>query len=156
MFLSSAMSVLEHVSEFQDTVVRRSTREIVADKVISLIASGTLRVGDLLPGERDLAAAFQVSRETVRGGMQILAARGFIEISHGARTKIINADVGPVMMGLLDAFADILINTFMPDFSAITLDVCVSLRASDFVRFCLTAFMIFWAAMSCRHDKGTV
>ncbi len=103
MFLSSAMSVLDHVSEFQETVVRRSTREIVADKVISLIASGTLRVGELLPGERDLAAAFQVSRETVRGGMQILAARGFVEISHGARTKIINADVGPVMMGLREA-----------------------------------------------------
>ena len=100
---SSLSAVLGHVSEFQDAVVRRNTREIVADKVISLIASGILHVGDLLPGERDLAAAFQVSRESVRGGMQILSARGVVEISHGARTKVITSDVGSSKIGVHDA-----------------------------------------------------
>ena len=92
--------VLKRVPELHDAVVRRNARDIVAEKVASLIASGILQVGDVLPSERDLAAALQVSRETVRGGMQILAGRGIVEVSHGARTKIISADVGPMATGL--------------------------------------------------------
>jgi DNA-binding FadR family transcriptional regulator len=97
-----AVLVLEQVPGLQGSVVRRNVRDIVADKVASLIASGILRLGDVLPSERDLAAAFQVSRETVRGGMQILAARGIIEVSHGARTRVISTDVGSVATGLLE------------------------------------------------------
>ena len=92
--------MLEHVPELRDAMVRRNVRDIVADKVAALIGAGILQVGDVLPSERDLAAALQVSRETVRGGMQILATRGIIEVSHGARTRVISADVGPATMGL--------------------------------------------------------
>jgi len=92
--------VLRRVPELHDAVVRRTARDIVADKVASLIASGILQVGEVLPSERDLATALQVSRETVRGGMQILAARGIVEVSQGARTRIISTDVGPLATGL--------------------------------------------------------
>ena len=50
-----------------------------------------VHAGGELVGERDLAAAIQVSRETVRGGVQILAARGIIEVSHGARTRVVSS-----------------------------------------------------------------
>jgi DNA-binding FadR family transcriptional regulator len=93
-------SVLGRVLELHEAVVRRNARDIVADKVASLIAAGILQVGEVLPSERDLAAALHVSRETVRGGMQILAARGIVEVSQGARTKIISTDVGPLATGL--------------------------------------------------------
>lgn len=100
MRVQDTVSVLEQVRGFRGSVVRRNARDIVADNVAWLIASGILQVGDVLPGERDLAAAFQVSRETVRGGIQILTARGIIEVSHGARTRVISTDVGPVTTGL--------------------------------------------------------
>jgi len=100
MAAQSAFSVIEHVSELRDPVVRRTARDIVADKVAGLVAAGIVRVGDLLPSERDLAGAFQVSRETVRGGMQILAARGVIEISQGARTRVVSTDVGSLAPGV--------------------------------------------------------
>ncbi len=80
--------------------MRRSARDTVAEKIASVIASGVLQVGDALPSERDLATAIQVSRETVRGGVQILAARGIIEVSHGARTRVISSDVGSFAVGL--------------------------------------------------------
>jgi DNA-binding FadR family transcriptional regulator len=89
-------AVLERVLDLGGGVVRRNAREIVAAKIASLIATGILQVGDVLPSERDLATAFRLSRETVRGGMQILATRGIIEVSHGARTRVISADVGPL------------------------------------------------------------
>lgn len=95
-----AFSVIEHLPDLRDPVVRRTTRDLVADKVAALIASGIVQVGDFLPSERDLAAAFQVSRETVRSGMQILAARGVIEIFQGARTRVVSTDLGPVMPGV--------------------------------------------------------
>ena len=81
----SAVSLLERVPELRTAVVRHTVRDVVADKIATLIASGMLQVGDVLPSERDLAAALQVSRVTVRGGHQILSARGIIEVSHGVR-----------------------------------------------------------------------
>lgn len=95
----SVLSVIGHLPDLRDPVVRRTTRDLVADKIAGLIASGVMQIGDVLPSERDLAGALQVSRETVRGGMQILAARGVIEISQGARTRVVSADLGPAAPG---------------------------------------------------------
>ncbi len=100
MGLQAPLSVLEQVPELHDGVIRRNIRDIVSDKIASLIASRILQVGDMLPSERDLATALRVSRETVRGAMQILATRSIIEISHGARTRVISAEVGPVVTGI--------------------------------------------------------
>lgn len=98
----SAISVIEHLADLRDPVVRRTTRDLVADKIAALIASGIVQIGDFLPSERDLAGAFQVSRETVRSGMQILAARGVIEIFQGARTRVVSTDLGPVVPGVTE------------------------------------------------------
>lgn len=104
-----AFCLFEHIPELRHGVARRSVRELVSDKVATLIASGILQVGDTLPSERDLATAFQVSRETVRGAMQILATRGIIEISQGARTRVVSAEVGTLSSGLREPK---LINTY--------------------------------------------
>jgi DNA-binding FadR family transcriptional regulator len=96
-------SVLDHVSRLRDRMERRSARDIVSDKIASAIASGVLSVGDVLPSERDLATALQVSRETVRGGLQSLAAHGIIEVSHGSRTRVRSVDVRGFDADLLTA-----------------------------------------------------
>ncbi|HTU26226.1 MAG TPA: FCD domain-containing protein [Pirellulales bacterium] len=95
-----AASVLERMPDLRESVARRNMRYVVADTLAALIATGVLQVGDVLPGERDLATALQVSRETVRGGVQILATHGVIEVIHGVRTRVVSADVGPLGTGL--------------------------------------------------------
>jgi DNA-binding FadR family transcriptional regulator len=90
------LALLEHVQELQTPLERGSVRENVADKLAGLIAGGILQVGDTLPSERDLASAFRVSRMTVRGGIQILSARGILGVSQGSRTRVLSAEVGPV------------------------------------------------------------
>lgn len=99
MNLPTALSVFERVPELRHGVIRRNVRELVADKIASLIAAGMLQVGEALPSERDLAVALQVSRETVRGALQILAARDIIAISQGARTRVLSAEVGSLAIG---------------------------------------------------------
>lgn len=93
------------VPAFRDIIVKRSVKDQVGNKIAALIASGILRVGDPLPGERDLATALNVSRETVRGAIQDLAARGILEVSHGARTRVVRPDVGAVTIGFASARA---------------------------------------------------
>ncbi len=97
--LTKQASALAEVSSLRDGVVKRGIREIVCDKLQTLIASGVLQVGDELPGERELQA-FDVGRETVRGAIQILAGRGIVEVSHGSRTRIARNDVGPITIGI--------------------------------------------------------
>lgn len=77
--------------EIAGTIVKRTVREMISDKLASSIASGVLQIGDELPSERELAAAFSVSRESVRSAIQDLASRGLVEVSHGARTRVVSA-----------------------------------------------------------------
>jgi DNA-binding FadR family transcriptional regulator len=71
---------------------KRTVREQITDKLAGMIASGMLRPGDELPSERDLAEALEVSRETVRGAVQALAARGMIGVAQGARSRVLGPE----------------------------------------------------------------
>lgn len=102
---SPTSMVLTKVPAFRDAIVKRSIKDVVADKIGGLIASGILQVGDALPSERDFAASLNVSRETVRGAIQILDTRGIIGVSHGSRTRVLRADVGSVAIGVATARA---------------------------------------------------
>jgi DNA-binding FadR family transcriptional regulator len=74
-------SGLAYLPDLHKIGSRWTARDLVADKIGRLIVSGILQVGDQLPNERDLAGALQVSRETVRDGIQNLAVIGIIEVS---------------------------------------------------------------------------
>ena len=58
--------------------------EEIADQIRALVAQGQLRPGDRLPPERELAGAFQVSRNTLREALRALELAGMIESRKGA------------------------------------------------------------------------
>ena len=93
--LTSSDFVLEHAPQLRASVRRDSVSDIVADKLAGMIAAGTLQVGDVLPSERELAAALRVSRQSVRGGIARLVALGVLAVSQGARTRVISTDSLP-------------------------------------------------------------
>jgi DNA-binding FadR family transcriptional regulator len=66
---------------------------MIRDKIVSMIASGILQRGDELPSERELSTMLAVSRETVRGAVQLLAGEGVVQVSQGARTRVARVDV---------------------------------------------------------------
>lgn len=67
---------------------RAPIREQIARSLTDLIAAGLLKTGDELPPERELAAMLEVSRESLRGGLQLLADRGILDIGQGTRTRV--------------------------------------------------------------------
>jgi GntR family transcriptional repressor for pyruvate dehydrogenase complex len=62
--------------------------ERIASRLVSLIAERHLRPGDKLPSERDLAAAMQVSRPSLREALRALAMLNVVEIRQGSGTYV--------------------------------------------------------------------
>ncbi|WP_182525358.1 FadR/GntR family transcriptional regulator [Nocardioides dongkuii] len=67
----------------------------VVERVEEQILAGTLKVGDRLPPERDLAAQLQVSRAAVREAMRTLEAQGVVRSGVGS-----GPDAGTVVSAL--------------------------------------------------------
>jgi DNA-binding transcriptional MocR family regulator len=94
------MSVFAQVPHLRAEIGRRTVRERISDKLASLIASGILQIGEELPSERDLAALLAVSRETVRGAIQTLAAIGVVAVSQGSRTRVVSRKIDTLKIGV--------------------------------------------------------
>jgi DNA-binding FadR family transcriptional regulator len=62
----------------------RQRYEQIADRLVDDLRRGTLRPGQRLPGERDLAARLGVGRASVREALGALAIRGLVETRPGA------------------------------------------------------------------------
>ncbi len=88
--MSIAQSDVEDllVPALKDGIRRHSLREQIASSLADLIAAGLLREGDELPPERELAALLEVSRDSLRGALQLLAERDILTIGHGTRTRV--------------------------------------------------------------------
>lgn len=67
------------------------TADEVVRQIELLVLEGILRVGDRLPGERDLARRLDVSRPILREALKELEARGLLATQHGGGTYV--ADV---------------------------------------------------------------
>ena len=93
--MPSSNFVLERAPQLQGSVRRDSVSDIVADKLAGMIAAGTLQVGDVLPSERELAAALRVSRQSVRAGIARLVALDVLEVHQGARTRVLSTESLP-------------------------------------------------------------
>jgi DNA-binding FadR family transcriptional regulator len=86
------MHLVQELPGLDRELSKRTIKEQISDKLAYMICSGLLQVGDELPSERDLAATLDVSRETVRGAIQTLAALRMIEVAQGARTRVVRTD----------------------------------------------------------------
>jgi GntR family transcriptional regulator, transcriptional repressor for pyruvate dehydrogenase complex len=62
--------------------------DTVASELEARILDGSLKPGDLLPSERELAKELGVSRPPVREAIQKLAAKGLLSTHHGLGTRV--------------------------------------------------------------------
>ena len=72
-----------HISSMSP-IPRRQISGEVARQIQQMIAGRSLREGDRLPTEREIAGALEVSRGAVREGLKFLAALDIVDIRQGA------------------------------------------------------------------------
>ena len=77
----------------------------VVNHVRALIENGTLKPGDQIPPERDLARTLQISRASLRAGIGYLAAIGVMKIKHGVGTFVADGppDFGRASLSFIGA-----------------------------------------------------
>ncbi len=73
----------------EKNVNRRTLKSQIADKLASMISTGMIAEGDILPSERDLAKTYNVSRDSIRGALQILTNQNCIRVNRGFRTTVV-------------------------------------------------------------------
>lgn len=76
------------LTDYNDEVRKRPLKSQIAEKLASMISTEMIAEGDFLPSERDLSKTYDVSRETIRGALQILSDQNFINIVRGSRTQV--------------------------------------------------------------------
>jgi GntR family transcriptional repressor for pyruvate dehydrogenase complex len=79
------------VNEIFSRIAHSRTADDVIGQIELLILEGVVRAGDRLPGERELARQFDVSRPIVRDALKALEARGLVATRAGGGTHV--ADV---------------------------------------------------------------
>ena len=76
----------------------RTASEQVAEQIRSLIASGQVKPGDMLPSERLLIDSYDVAQPTMRGALRILESDGLISIERGTNggARVLEPDLVPL------------------------------------------------------------
>jgi DNA-binding FadR family transcriptional regulator len=69
-----------------------SQTDVVVESIRQMIVDGTLRPGDRLPVEKDLAASLGVSRNPLREGVRALSMMGVLETRQGDGTYVTRLD----------------------------------------------------------------
>jgi GntR family transcriptional repressor for pyruvate dehydrogenase complex len=69
---------------------RGRVSETQAQRILRMIESGELEVGDKLPGERSLASQLGISRSSVREAIRYLEAMGVVDTRVGLGTYVVN------------------------------------------------------------------
>ncbi len=62
-------------------IVAPTIKELFIERIEGLILSGTLKPGDKLPSERELAEQMRISKTIVHIGLEDLARMGFLEVT---------------------------------------------------------------------------
>jgi DNA-binding FadR family transcriptional regulator len=96
--MASNPRFLDRIPGGEKGIHKCAVRDQMADKLSCMIQSGLRQPGVELPSERALGETLKVSRESVRGAIAVGTDRGMVEVSQGARTRI----VGTVGMTLVD------------------------------------------------------
>ena len=79
--------------------------EEIADRIRRLLLDGSLPAGRPLPGERQLAVRFGVSRGSVRDALRVLETIGLLESRHGQGTFPRELDVDRLVVPLTSVVA---------------------------------------------------
>jgi GntR family transcriptional regulator, transcriptional repressor for pyruvate dehydrogenase complex len=82
------MSTQNRPQLFLEPIEQNTATEMVANRLVRLLANGDLKPGDKLPPERELAHQLRVGRTTVREALKLLTLSGLLEARRGDGTYV--------------------------------------------------------------------
>jgi GntR family transcriptional repressor for pyruvate dehydrogenase complex len=82
---SSTIEMPERAAPTFEPIHTRRAFEEICDRIRAQIAAGTLRPGDKLPAERDLALQLGVGRNALREALRSLEMAGIVRLQKGAK-----------------------------------------------------------------------
>src|SRR5881409_3349557 len=85
---NSSNSRKEPASVALEAVRKERRYEQVAEQIQKLVAEGSLKPGDRLPPERELATRFGVARSSIRDAVRTLEVMGILEPRQGTGTVV--------------------------------------------------------------------
>ena len=134
------------------------TADEVCAQIESLVLEGVLRVGDKLPGERDLAQQFNISRPIVREALKELEKRGLLCTRHGGGTFVADVIGDVFSKTMLELIADHPKATddyleYRREVEAIAASLAAQ-RATDDDKALLTSIMERMEAAHTKEDVG--
>ena len=89
-------------------IERKKLFEHVAAHLEGQILSGKLKPGDQLPPERDLQTRFGVGRPAIREALIALQKAGLVELTNGARAKVLMPTATHIFTGMAPAVRQML------------------------------------------------
>jgi GntR family transcriptional repressor for pyruvate dehydrogenase complex len=87
---------------------RKKLFEHVASHLEAQILSGKLKPGEQLPPERDLQSRFGVGRPAIREALISLQKAGLVELTNGARAKVLMPTASHIFTGMAPAVRQML------------------------------------------------
>lgn len=90
------MELIARIPGERGPIAKRTVKDQISDKLAYMIHTGLLLPGDELPSERELATTLGVSRETVRAAIGVLQVQRMVEVSQGARTRVLGPGAFPM------------------------------------------------------------
>jgi DNA-binding FadR family transcriptional regulator len=90
---------------------KRKLSEEVRGRLLALIRSGAVGLGEALPSERELMERLGVGRPAIREAMQSLETIGLIEIRHGERARVAEPSIGRMVDQIGETMKHILSNS---------------------------------------------
>ena len=84
-------------------IKRKRLYEEVVERIQQLIHSGEIRPGDSLPSERELMEIYGVGRPAIREAILTLQKEGFVSVSGGGRTRVIEPTAEHIVESLSTA-----------------------------------------------------
>lgn len=109
-----------------------STRKVyqhILGQFVAMVCDGTLKAGDKLPSERELAETMKVSRPSVREALRVLEVIGLVDIHPGGGAKLKELELTP----FISIIAPLLFNRSNFDLELLELRELIETRAMELV-----------------------
>ena len=117
-----------HTTGFKPIAPRKIYQSIL-EQFVNMVCDGSLKTGEKIPSERELAESFQVSRPSVREALRVLEIIGLIDIQPGGGAYLKELSISP----FISVIAPLLFSRDSFDLELLEFRELIEIRAMELI-----------------------